>query len=1094
MKIFAEVPVESADAFFEPAVLALLRRAREQGLLTDEVGFRERHWSLGELLPDDDDFGWLCDWARRLDATTVRNGLRAAWDQSEVEGMRLASREVLGWLLLFLAGECTRREGLEGNPTLKGWGYSVPWEVVRRDATGTPRFKPDVDQELFSHGLPTRLHREALEAAAVRLHLRHSFSADGLAESFSSVFLQIGLTRRGCLERLHLWLDGNEVPDAYERLLRGQAPSESFNTLYAHLYHFRHGNIPEDQLRDCLALTPWLLPTWTDDIVACCVKEAEQAPPLSLVELPILEQPRLLWAPPAVGAAGVPSFASRLRDLSSPHLNAPSYRLLVSGRTVATLQRAEGGKLAIEGGTDEVVLPIAAAQVPVCLIGDDGAVVQSFILDPWSPTADVNVYHLPDGTRLADPFSAPLDPAQSYAVLVAEGLTVEPGTTMADSLPGVRLFLLNAGWPAETRVLADGHEVWSPVRPPASEPDWTAGVTLTRRGASGEVTPGDPVQLIVGHPAEVVVQYILVNGRPVAFTRTADTRTLTSRTVPFDPASVGSQLAVSLGLAQPAAGGPASEERSLRSDEQEVAGIEVVASPGASEERSLRRDEQGGPAVPGCREESSTSGRAGTLAGGEESSTSGRAGAAPAGAAHAEDQTCRAVRFLDVSVVGAARLDAGAWVVLKGGEALTTEQCRQSPFRLWLPLRRHGRSIGWSEWALMEGDLWLSRAPRLPRPLPGASGAGAALTIRHGPYNSFGDELSVAREVRDHGLIRGVVLDPPDAPRVIRLELAGNVSLLPPADPAHLVPPHAEEREPIDAGARGLWWDASGACLDLTLAPVSQDGVGHWWEATLPEQATRPLAVAVAQVGFRLGAWWPHDWAETLQRCPLPAGEAASLIRWLQLPLLNPDTLPLIRQFALREPGAVLAAWIAGKPPQGLDWRLEEDGWLSAVRAVFKGWQPDLAGVDTLLDAIEEHTRISPLMVALALTLLRVDPLLMGRAVRCYMQEHHQKRHGEKAAKAFLQQMTFDVAELPPGTSRQKLREYRTALVWDCATAMRVNDQIVRALLRAGVSLISGTELEPAQQLNLDAVMDVCVPFRRALGLGILEAVAQSMS
>jgi len=47
-KIFDAVPVATADASFEPAILALLRRARARGLLTDEAGFRARRWSLAE--------------------------------------------------------------------------------------------------------------------------------------------------------------------------------------------------------------------------------------------------------------------------------------------------------------------------------------------------------------------------------------------------------------------------------------------------------------------------------------------------------------------------------------------------------------------------------------------------------------------------------------------------------------------------------------------------------------------------------------------------------------------------------------------------------------------------------------------------------------------------------------------------------------------------------------------------------------------------------------------------------------------------------------------------------------------------------------
>ena len=209
---------------------------------------------------------------------------------------------------------------------------------------------------------------------------------------------------------------------------------------------------------------------------------------------------------------------------------------------------------------------------------------------------------------------------------------------------------------------------------------------------------------------------------------------------------------------------------------------------------------------------------------------------------------------------------------------------------------------------------------------------------------------------------------------------------------------------------------------------------------------------------------------------------------------LQESALPLVRQFALKEPGTVLAAWVTGVTPEGLTGRQEEEGWLSGLRAVFKGWQPDLAAVDALLDVIEEHTRIGSLMVALALELMRIDPLLMGRVVRCYMQEHHQKKHGDKAARTFLQQMTFDIAELPPGASRQLLRDYRTSLAKDCAVSMRLNDPVVRELLRHGVSAFNGAQLEPAQEANLTVAIDMVVPFRRALALAVLEAVAQSMT
>src|SRR5207248_7872649 len=147
-------------------------------------------------------------------------------------GVRFSSREVLGWLLLLLASEAARREGREDEGL---------WAAVRRGADGRPRFAEETDRELFVRGRPTRPHREALEAAAQRLHLRHQFGAEGLGDAHASVLLQCGVTRRACRERLYLWLDGRESPETLERLLRGPLASESFADLWAHLYHFRHG-------------------------------------------------------------------------------------------------------------------------------------------------------------------------------------------------------------------------------------------------------------------------------------------------------------------------------------------------------------------------------------------------------------------------------------------------------------------------------------------------------------------------------------------------------------------------------------------------------------------------------------------------------------------------------------------------------------------------------------------------------------------------------------------------------------------------------------------------------------------------------------
>ena len=49
-------------------------------------------------------------------------------------------------------------------------------------------------------------------------------------------------------------------------------------------------------------------------------------------------------------------------------------------------------------------------------------------------------------------------------------------------------------------------------------------------------------------------------------------------------------------------------------------------------------------------------------------------------------------------------------------------------------------------------------------------------------------------------------------------------------------------------------------------------------------------------------------------------------------------------------------------------------------------------------------------------------------------------------------------------------------------------------IVNRGVSAFNGTTLEPAQRANLDLAIDMVVPFRRALALAVLDAVAHAMT
>lgn len=987
MNIFDQIPVD-ADSF-EPAVGALLRRAAQMELLTEQ-GFRRTRWSLVELRADDDDYAWICGWARRLTPRQARNGLLAYWSQFEAEGLRFTAREGFGWLLLILATETARRQGGEGNSL---------WAAMRREPDGKLRLQELADRELFAEGQPTRLHRESLEAAARRLHLRSLFNLDGVRNPYGSILLQCGLTRRSIRRRLPHWLAGQEPPEAIRRLLLGPLSSEEFMDLWNHLLHFRLGNIPEEQLRAAVADNPWALPEWADDFVRCAKLELTDPSVIAFAaasnqpaeQSPFLDEPVLSWKPP-----GAPRFVSRLRDVAQLDLSEDQYSLVIGGQRCGTLRRQPTGDHAVQlsasAGPGEVAVPVAAPNLAASLVAEDGEVAANRILTLWSPGADIVLFHMPSGVRLGDPPQEPLDPSLSYALMVAEDLTVEPAPAQSAAIAGFKLYLLPPGTTKALRVLADGMPLWcahQSCEQVAAEPEWSAEVSITRRGSGGQMGPGDPLQVIVAHPPEIAVQFIRAGGKPIEWKRTSDTRTVSSRSVIIDPAVAGTMLAVTLGL--------------IRGEEKTVV-----------------------------------------------------------------------QRQLELPLTGAARLVASVWTPLHGEDFLTVEQARMSPVRLWMPARADRSTVVFSEWAMMEGDSWVGRLSRHARPIGGLAGVGAPLTVRRGPYNSTGDVMRLAREVRDNGLLANASAQPPDSPRTLRLELTGE--------------------HPLAGDERIICWDASGKRFDLTPHLVAEHPSRRdWWEADLPANASVPMAVAVALRGQRAGLWYDARWPEMLSTMSAPPRDIAALLRWLRLPLLSDSALPKVREFALRAPGEVLAAWIAAQAPEGLTWRLEEEGWVSVVRAVFRDWQPDLASINPLLDVVEAQSEILPLVNALALELMNIHPALMGRVVRCYVEQTHLPKYGKTAAKSFLGEMMLLIGRLPEGSTRQALRDYRAKLVLDAAATMQISDSSVRALLRIADAAFQGTTPEPVQQDNLDVAINTVEPFRRLFALSVLDAVLQKM-
>ena len=184
MRIFQEVsPVDT-----EGALVSATRAIVKEAIVLPKP------WSLCEIQPDEEDYQWLRDWASQLSPRQLQrwlggiNSRRIALQES---GINLSYRESAGCLLLLLASESARRRASEG----------YVWPTVHSQLT------EQVGSILFVQGQPRSIFKDAIEASARKLGLRHVFGVEGTQNYYLSVYLQFGFTRKG-MARLAHWLAG----------------------------------------------------------------------------------------------------------------------------------------------------------------------------------------------------------------------------------------------------------------------------------------------------------------------------------------------------------------------------------------------------------------------------------------------------------------------------------------------------------------------------------------------------------------------------------------------------------------------------------------------------------------------------------------------------------------------------------------------------------------------------------------------------------------------------------------------------------------------------------------------------------------------
>ncbi len=372
----------------------------------------------------------------------------------------------------------------------------------------------------------------------------------------------------------------------------------------------------------------------------------------------------------------------------------------------------------------------------------------------------------------------------------------------------------------------------------------------------------------------------------------------------------------------------------------------------------------------------------------------------------------------------------------------------------------------------MEGNTWISRLSHQPRPLSELAGLGAKLTVCRGPFNSDGDAIYLANEVVNRGLLRDVILDeshPADGSiRQLRLELERSL-------------------EP-DKHFEVIWWDTSGKLQRLQPRPFQKDGAtrNDWWVVDVPRPLSWPLAVAIAYAGIRKGAWWPWDWFD-----PLPdlgnekPWHVAVLLRWFKLPILSRASLSDVRKFAQNHPAPVLKAWLLDDAdPQPFHWSMADEGWLSAIREVYRDWWPSPSAVKKLVQGMESNDHTDPPIVRLGWSLIRLDPLIMAKVIRSWRQTMQGRSTiGDEQ----LRQLKIRVAEL---TSVQTVRRESPAnqrLLDSCSQQMQVDPRFVEELLGAAERELNRKHVEPFERVSLEVAIGAIEPFRQLLARHLLS-------
>jgi len=186
-----------------------------------------------------------------------------------------------------------------------------------------------------------------------------------------------------------------------------------------------------------------------------------------------------------------------------------------------------------------------------------------------------------------------------------------------------------------------------------------------------------------------------------------------------------------------------------------------------------------------------------------------------------------------------------------------------------------------------------------------------------------------------------------------------------------------------------------------------------------------------------------------------------------------------------------MAAWLLDDGlPDGLHFDVTGEEWLSTLRCVFEGWRPTsdhaLAIIETLSRDTSDLDR--PLLATIP-RLMRIDPLLMGRVVRTWLDDTLVGEADKIEAVKTINVLRRRVTDLSDTAPESSLLQAQKNSLNKASEETKVDANFLeRGIVERALHTLKGATLKAIDAANLNAAL-ASAPFRNYLGVRVLGEI-----